>query len=165
MDEFIKEIREMPTADLMLILEDQKDLYTEEEYQAMLGEFQSRPSNAIELEEIDQERKEAEKERQARIHAHAELVRSKISTLKNSGHDGYWEYKVISLSDEETGSLDPFLLEHTLNEMGLDGWHLRCAYANELGQNMSSSGIGGFSSGTNSTIDQNILILERFVKI
>ncbi len=165
MDEFIKEIREMPTADLTLIIEDQKDLYTEEEYQALLDEFASRPGNAIELEEKEAERKAAEKAENARKQAYARQIRLKVEELKSRGLDGYWEYKVLSLSDAASGSVNPYLLERTLNEMGLDGWHLNCAYANELGQNMSSSGIGGFSTGTNATIDQNILILERFVKI
>ena len=39
MDEFLKEIRDIPTADLMLIVEDQKDLYTEEEFQALQDEL------------------------------------------------------------------------------------------------------------------------------
>lgn len=52
-----------------------------------------------------------------------------------------------------------------LNEYALDGWRLVSAYVNELGHNSSSSGIGEFSTGSNSTIDQHILILERFVKI
>lgn len=165
MDEFKKEIRETSTADLMLIIKDQKDLYTEEEYQAMVDELKSRPSNALELEEREQERKETEKLHKAQAEAYARRRRSKIAELRTSGLDGYWEYKVLSLVDEDSGLIDSTLLEHTLNEMGLDGWHLKCAYTNELGQNTSSSGIGGFSTGTNATIDQNILILERYVKI
>ena len=31
MEDFIREVKEMPTADIMLILEDQLDLYSEEE--------------------------------------------------------------------------------------------------------------------------------------
>ena len=38
------------------------------------------------------------------------------------------------------------------------------AYANELGHNSTSGGFGGFSIGANSTVDQHILILERFVR-
>ena len=84
--------------------------------------------------------------------------------LKENGHEGYYEYKVISLSDNHSGSLDVDALSDFLNSLGRDGWHLKCAYANELGHNSTSGGVGGFSTGTNSTVDQNILILERFIK-
>jgi len=36
---------------------------------------------------------------------------------------------------------------------------------NELGHTGQSSGIGAFTSGTNATIDQHILIMERYIKI
>ena len=51
-----------------------------------------------------------------------------------------------------------------LNSLGIEGWHLVSAYSNEIGHTSSSSGFGGFSTGTNATIDQNILIFERFVR-
>lgn len=47
-----------------------------------------------------------------------------------------------------------------LNKLGREGWHLKCAYTNELGHNTTP----GFSGSTNATIDQNILIFERFIK-
>lgn len=56
-------------------------------------------------------------------------------------------------------------MTQVLNELGLDGWHLVTAYSNELGKNALSGGIGGVMTGVNSTIDENILIFERFVKI
>jgi hypothetical protein len=39
------------------------------------------------------------------------------------------------------------------------------AYSNELGKNALSGGVGGALLGVNSTVDENILIFERFVKI
>lgn len=56
-------------------------------------------------------------------------------------------------------------MTHTLNELGIDGWHLVTAYSNELGKNALSGGAGGVLLGVNSTIDENILIFERFVKL
>ena len=78
---------------------------------------------------------------------------------------GHWEYKVVTLVDEATGILDPAQLESTLNDLGNRGWHLKCAYANEIGRTMQSSGVAGTTTGTNATLDQNILIFERFVKL
>ena len=84
--------------------------------------------------------------------------------LKENGHEGYYEYKVISLSDNQYGERNVGELSSMLNSLGRDGWHLKCAYSNEMGHNSTSGGIGGFSTGTNATIDQNILIFERFIK-
>ena len=87
-----------------------------------------------------------------------------IEKLKKSGSEGYCQYKVISLVDEDGGYIDTKQLTANLNALGIEGWHLVAAYSNEIGHNSSSSGFGGYSSGTNSTVDQNILIFERFVK-
>ena len=84
--------------------------------------------------------------------------------LKENGHEGYYEYKVLNIRDKSTGNIDINEISQQLNILGRKGWHLRCAYTNELGKNSSTFGIGGISSGTNSTIDQSILILERFIK-
>ncbi len=93
-----------------------------------------------------------------------------ISQLKNRGFDGYYEYKVVSLSDvggifkSNSGSVDTEKMTQTLNELGMDGWRLVTAYSNELGKNALSGGAGGALLGVNSTVDENILIFERFIK-
>ena len=84
--------------------------------------------------------------------------------LKRNGHTGYYEYMVINVFDSNDGSCDINTLTTKLNELGRQGWHLKCSYANEMGKNSSSAGVGGFSAGTNATIEQNILIFERFLK-
>ena len=89
----------------------------------------------------------------------------KIELLRLDNRKGYWEYKVINISDDYSGSVNTNHIEILLNELGLAGWHLKCAYSNEIGKNSSSSGAYGMTSGTNATIDQNILIFERFVHI
>ena len=83
-----------------------------------------------------------------------------ISFLKENGHEGYYEYKVITVNDTNGGGTDVYALSAELNELGRMGWHLRSAYTNELGVNSAS--VGGF--GVNSTMDQHVLILERFIK-
>ena len=86
-------------------------------------------------------------------------VERQINHLKSLGEDGYYEYKVVSVIDKG-GLVDIEKLTATLNDLGLDGWRLRCAYTNEMGKDALS--IVGF--GINATADQNVLILERFVK-
>ncbi len=94
----------------------------------------------------------------------------RIEKLKESGAEGYYEYKAISLLDvggifnSNSGRVDTYEMTNTLNELGVDGWHLVTAYSNELGKNALSGGAGGALLGVNSTVDENILIFERFVK-
>lgn len=83
-----------------------------------------------------------------------------VNQLKVSGKTGYYEYKAISVVDNR-GVVDVAQLTEKLNKLGLEGWKLQCAYSNEVGKNALS--IGGV--GNNSTVDQNILIFERFVNI
>ena len=113
-------------------------------------------------EEAEKRKIEIERKNRERIQ---QEYNHKIDNLSKMGLDGYYEYKVVSLNDDNAGGIYSSTIEATLNKLGLDGWHLRCAYTNELGKNSNSGGYGGFSTGTNSTIDQNILIFERFVRI
>ena len=111
----------------------------------------------------EQQRQEADERRLAeektRQKAEQEKYQARINHLKTLGKDGYYEYKVISLVDKK-GAVDTERLMEQLNDLGLDGWRLQCAYTNEMGKD--SLQIAGF--GINATADQNILIFERFVK-
>ena len=94
-----------------------------------------------------------------------------IDNLREKNIEGYYEYKVISLLDvgglfkSNSGRVDTEAMANKLNDLGIDGWHLVTAYSNELGKNALSGGAGGVLLGINSTVDENILIFERFVKI
>lgn len=172
MDNFKNEAKELSTEDLLLILEDQVDLYSEEELKILRDELASRPENALELEAKERERKEkeaeeaaqrAERERQTQCQKQA--FENKITSLKSKGYEGYYEYTTLSLVDNDGGGLTTTQVTQLLNDYALYGWRLVSAYANELGHNSTSGGFGGFSTGTNSTVDQHILILERFIRI
>ncbi len=95
----------------------------------------------------------------------------RIDRLKSKNIDGYYEYKVISMLDvgglftSNSGRVNTEAMTQTLNELGIDGWHLVTAYSNELGKNALSGGASGIMLGVNSTVDENILIFERFVKL
>lgn len=171
MDKFKKEVKELSTADLLLILEDQVDLYSDEELKILREELASRPENALELEAEEQARKEeleAEAARRAEIERQVQrqqqAFQNRINSLKSRGYEGYYEYTTLSLVDDDGGGLTTVQVTRLLNDYALDGWKLVSAYANELGHNSTSGGFGGFSIGANSTVDQHILILERFVR-
>lgn len=115
------------------------------------------------IQETERQRQEEDARRLAEEQAHQkteqEKYQARINHLKATGRDGYYEYKVISLVDKR-GAVDIERLMNELNDLGLDGWRLQCAYTNEMGKDsLSIAGIG-----LNSTSDQNILIFERFVK-
>ena len=76
--------------------------------------------------------------------------------------EGYYEYEVIALQDED-GRVNIPKLKDYLNNMGKNGWRVKCVTTNELGRESKSLGIGGFGGAVNSTVDETIIILERFV--
>ena len=90
-------------------------------------------------------------------------MKNKVEALKAKGYEGYYEYTTLSLIDDDGGSLTTAQITVLLNEHALEGWKLVSAYTNELGHNSTSGAFG--LAGTNATIDQHILILERFVRI
>lgn len=114
----------------------------------------------IERKNAEERKRQQEQERIRRAQAAAARTRKAI---EDAG--GTWEYKVVSLVDGDSGAIMPSDLEQEMNRLGREGWHLRCAYANEIGRNTSSTGMYGFSSGTNATVDQNVLIFERFIRL
>ncbi len=73
--------------------------------------------------------------------------------------DGYYEYMVLSLNDKGS-QVDPQELSKELNKYGKEGWEIKAAYANQKGKNA----IGLVLFTINWTKDQNIIILQRFVK-
>lgn len=50
MNNFANEVKQLSTEDLMLIIEDQADLYSDEEMKILREELESRPSDALERE-------------------------------------------------------------------------------------------------------------------
>ena len=79
-------------------------------------------------------------------------------------YNAVFEYAVESFQDNADGSANTTLIAATISAYAARGWRLHKVMVNELGRNSNTSGIGGITSGTNSTIDQTILIFERCVK-
>lgn len=89
-----------------------------------------------------------------------------VQTVQSRGESGYYEYKFVLDTDGSDGRLSGAdFLEKKFNNMALEGWRLVTAYSNTIGVTSHSGGAFGFSSGTNATIDQNIFVFERFVKL
>ena len=83
-----------------------------------------------------------------------------IAQLRQNGAEGYYEYSVKSITDER-GRTNIQKLNDLLNQMGLAGWKLATTHTNEVGKNaLMAAGLG-----INSTVDETILIFERFVKL
>ena len=82
MDEFLKEIKAMSATDLQLIIEDQKDLYSEEEFQMILDELESRGENAIAIEEAEWDRRMEEEARKEETAEAAKII-SEITYTNN----------------------------------------------------------------------------------
>ena len=188
MEAFKKEVKGLSTQELMLILQDQVDLYSAEELAIIKDELYSRPAFAPSgfesLQEKEERRakekeqrekaerlKKEKREKEARERQEAETRRkrkeleSKVDALKSKGYDGYFEYTTLTFVDDDGGALSAAMISQTLNKYALEGWRLVSSYSNELGHTSKSAGFGGFSSSTNATIDQHIFILERFIKI
>lgn len=160
-----KELKEQKIAEEKLRLEEEEQKRLQEEQQRLLEE-----QLELQKEYEKQEKIRQEKERQERKQRE-EQYSLRLDNLRKQSFNGYYEYKVISLSDvsglfkKNSGQVDIDAMTQTLNDLGLDGWHLVTAYSNELGKNALSGGVGGALLGVNSTVDENILIFERFVKI
>ena len=75
-----------------------------------------------------------------------------------------YEYDVVTITDKSTGAMDVVSLRKVLSEHGKMGWRLVNSFTNEIGVNSSSTSFAGYTSGTNATIDQTILIFERCIK-
>ena len=74
-----------------------------------------------------------------------------------------YEYTTYFLYDSGSGSVSQEQLDDVLARHAARGWRLISVTTNELGKNSSTHGVGGFSSGTNATIDVMILIFERMI--
>lgn len=130
------------------------------------------PEQKEKYDELQREKEQKQIEQQKREREEKnELFQERRRMLQSNDIDGYWEYKAISLLDQgglfsaDSGRVNTVKMTSLLNDMGLDGWHLVTAYSNELGKNAFSGGMGGTMLGVNSTVDENVLIFERWIKL
>lgn len=74
-----------------------------------------------------------------------------------------YEYTTARIIDNADGSTNQMQLQSVLMEYANAGWKLHSVITNEIGKNVSSVSIGGFTGGTNATMDEVILIFERMI--
>ena len=83
----------------------------------------------------------------------------KEEKLREQGVKQYYEYKAISVADENGKANLPAINSH-LNEMSMDGWKLHTALTNKTGLDYS----GRYSSAV-SNQDETVLIFERLITL
>lgn len=91
------------------------------------------------------------------------LLKALNETILNNDKEknGKKQYAVEQIYDGRNGSVDTKQLSSVLNKYAANGWRLKSSFVNELGSNSTQARVGSFSSGTNSTIDQIVLIFEK----
>ena len=119
---------------------------------------------------IEEEKRKRTEEHQEKLAAYQEKlatedlrrkkeIQANREKFKANGDLGFYEYKVVSLRDAWGGRTNIDALQNTLSLLGRDGWRLVNSFTNELGKNSMSVS----NMGTNSTVDEAILIFERYV--
>lgn len=71
------------------------------------------------------------------------------------------DYKVDAVTDNYIGGANFGGIQKSLDWHSQRGWKVKSVFTNEIGKNSSSVTVGSYTSGTNSTIDQTIIIYER----
>ena len=112
---------------------------------------------AAEKEKLRKEKEEARKKEIQRIQE--EQRKQQLGQIADL--NDVYEYLVLSVVDDNSGAANTDYISDLINNHAKDRWRLHSIFTNEIGKNSSSSGYGGMSSGTNATIDQTIIVLER----
>lgn len=82
------------------------------------------------------------------------LRKSKIEETK-------YEYTVESVQDLNTGATNVRGMIQIMHSYAKEGWRVKSIFTNEIAKSSFAAGVGNFSSGTNSTMDQVIIVFER----
>ncbi len=83
----------------------------------------------------------------------------KIETQNNMMN--LMDYTIDVIIDKKTGGTDFDTLINSINSHSQNGWKVKTVFTNECGKNSTSVTVGGYTSGTNATIDQVVVIYER----
>ena len=86
----------------------------------------------------------------------AEEVERKLQEI-----NGTYKYIVETVRDNYDGSSNIDQIRLIIDLYSSKGWRLHTIYTNEIGKESSMSGIGGITSGTNATINETIIVMER----
>lgn len=101
-----------------------------------------------------------EKRQQDRI----ERERLQNEYQQNRRKNALYEYEVVVLRDQRNGCFDVEAYRNILATYAAQGWRLKNVFANEIGKNATTLGIGGAAVGTNATMDNTIITFERCIQ-
>ena len=88
-------------------------------------------------------------------------ISSKMVELIAKQNEMLMEYDVVCIKDNYTGSAYIEGLKESIQKHSELGWRIKSIFTNEVGKNSHTVTVGGYSAGTNATIDQTIIIYER----
>ena len=84
-----------------------------------------------------------------------------LMALKNERRGRKFEYAVETVRDRDNGGADETALNDVLSMYGEKGWKLKFCFTDEVGVESHSATVAGFTTGTNATINEIVLIFER----
>lgn len=99
--------------------------------------------------EAEKQRVEAEKQ--------TEILAEKEKRSYAKSFNEFYEYDVVTIINENHGTIDKERMKNILSEYTKNGWKLHTIYSNELGKNA----IRILGLGVNSTACEDVLIFER----
>jgi hypothetical protein len=85
---------------------------------------------------------------------------NKCNLIFAKSFNEYYEYDVVTIINENHGTIDKAHMMNVLAEHARTGWKLHSVYSNELGKNA----ISVLGLGINSTACEDVLIFERRVE-
>ena len=85
-----------------------------------------------------------------------------LMALKNERRGRKVEYAVETVRDRDNGGADESALNDVLSMYGERGWQLKFCFTDEVGVESHSATVAGYTTGTNATINEIVLIFERF---
>ena len=84
-----------------------------------------------------------------------------LMALKNQRRGRKFEYAVETVRDRDNGGADETALNDVLSMYGEKGWKLKFCFTDEVGVESHSATVAGYTTGTNATINEIVLIFER----
>ena len=88
-----------------------------------------------------------------------------LMALKNERRGRKVEYAVETVRDRDNGGADESALNDVLSMYGEKGWQLKFCFTDEVGVESHSATVAGYTTGTNATINEIVLIFERFEEL
>ena len=90
-----------------------------------------------------------------------EHLENLMKEMEQKKKDQLYEYLIATVKDNWRGSTNLNSMTNVINKYAEKGYRVVSVFTNEVGVKESSITVGGFTSGTNATIDQVVILFER----